>query len=170
MSGQRAGLEPWRWIGLPLGWCTLATILFGIPLHVFAWQLPEPVFLMVLAFAWAVIRPSVLAPFALLLGGLFLDIYWSGPLGLWALCLLIAYACAFAGRAMMAGQNQIILFVWYALVTATAFVAGYLFVMLDSKSSPGLVPLAWQFLATIVLYPFAQRLIDRFEDADVRFR
>ena len=46
----------------------------------------------------------------------------------------------------------------------------YLFVMLDSKSSPGLVPTAWQFLATIVLYPFAQRLIDRFEDADVRFR
>ena len=50
------------------------------------------------------------------------------------------------------------------------FVAGYLFVMLDSKSSPGLLPTAWQFLATIVLYPFAQRLIDRFEDADVRFR
>jgi rod shape-determining protein MreD len=28
----------------------------------------------------------------------------------------------------------------------------------------------WQFLATVVLYPFADRLIDRFEDADVRFR
>jgi len=169
MSNARP-LEPWRWIGLPLVWCALATIAFSIPLHVFTFQLPQPVFLMVLAFAWAVIRPSVLAPFALLLGGLFLDIYWSGPLGLWALCLLIAYACAFAGRSMMAGQSQIILLVWYGLVTATAFVAGYLFVMLDSKSSPGLIPLAWQFLATIVLYPFAQRLIDRFEDADVRFR
>ena len=170
MSAQRAGLEPWRWLGLPLLWCVLATILLGIPLHVFQWQLPVPVFPMALAFAWAVIRPSVLAPFALLLGGLFLDIYWSGPLGFWALCLLIAYACAFAGRSMMAGQNQIILFVWYGLVTATAFVAGYLFVMLDSKSTPGLIPLAWQFAATIALYPFAQRLIDRFEDADVRFR
>lgn len=169
MSAARP-LEPWRWIGLPLVYCAAVTILFGIPLHVFQWQLPEPVFLMVLAFAWAVIRPSVLAPFALLLGGLFLDVYWSGPLGLWALCLLIAYGCAFFGRSMMAGQSQLILFVWYALVTATAFVAGYLFVMLDSKSSPGLIPLAWQFLATIVLYPFAQRLIDRFEDADVRFR
>src|SRR5581483_6250463 len=99
------------------------TVLFSIPLHVFTFQLPQPIFLMVLAFAWAVIRPSVIAPFALLLGGLFLDVFWSGPLGLWALCLLIAYGCAFAGRSMMAGQNQIILFVWYALVTATAFVA-----------------------------------------------
>jgi len=42
--------------------------------------------------------------------------------------------------------------------------------MLDVKSTPGLVPLAWQFLATIVLYPFAHRLIEMFEDADVRFR
>lgn len=170
MSGNARPLEPWRWIGLPLLYALAATVLLAIPLHVQQWQLPQPVFLMVLAFAWAVIRPSVLAPFALLIGGLFLDIFWSGPLGLWALCLLIAYGCAFAGRAMMAGQNQIILFVWYALVTATAFVAAYLFVMLDSKSSPGLIPLAWQLVATIVLYPFAQRLIDRFEDADVRFR
>ena len=29
---------------------------------------------------------------------------------------------------------------------------------------------AGAFLATVVLYPFADRLIDRFEDADVRFR
>ena len=49
-------------------------------------------------------------------------------------------------------------------------VAAYLFVMLDSRSSPGLAPMAWQFVATIILYPFAQRLIDLFEDADVRFR
>jgi rod shape-determining protein MreD len=42
--------------------------------------------------------------------------------------------------------------------------------MLDSRSSPGIVPMLWQFVATIVLYPFAQRLIDLFEDADVRFR
>ena len=169
MSAARP-LEPWRWIGLPMLYAVAATILFGIPLHVFSLQLPEPVFPLALAFAWAVIRPSILAPFALLVAGLFLDLYWIGPLGLWALCLLIAYGAALSGRSMMAGQNPIILAVWYALVTATAFVAGYLFVMLDSKSSPGLLPTAWQFLATIVLYPFAQRLIDRFEDADVRFR
>jgi rod shape-determining protein MreD len=71
---------------------------------------------------------------------------------------------------MMAGQNRAILWAWYSLTCATALVAGYLFVMLDSRSSPGIVPLIWQFVATIVLYPFAQRLVDLFEDADVRFR
>ena len=169
MSAARP-LEPWRWIGVPMVQVMVATILFGVPLRVFGLQLPEPLFAMTLAFAWAVIRPSVLAPFAILVLGLFLDIFWGGPLGLWAICLLIAYGVALAGRTMMAGQNRLILWLWFALVTATALVAGFLFVMLDSKSSPGLIPLAWQFLATIILYPYAQRLIDLFEDADVRFR
>jgi rod shape-determining protein MreD len=48
--------------------------------------------------------------------------------------------------------------------------SGYMIVMLDSQSTPSVIAVAWQFLATIVLYPFAQRLIDLFEDADVRFR
>ena len=169
MSGARP-LEPWRWLGVPMVQAIVATIAFGIPLRAFSLQLPEPIFPMVLAFAWAVIRPSILAPFAILVMGLFLDFFWGGPLGLWALCLLIGYGGALAGRSMMAGQSWIILCVWYALVTATAMVAGYLFVMLDTRSTPGVVAMAWQFLATIILYPFAQRLIDLFEDADVRFR
>jgi rod shape-determining protein MreD len=163
-------LEPWRWLGVPMLQVAIATILFGVPLRAFGLQLPEPIFPMALAFAWAVIRPSMLAPFCVLAMGLFLDIFWGGPLGLWALCLLIAYGAALGGRSMMAGQNRAILWAWYGLITATAMVAGYVFVMLDSRSTPGIVPMAWQFLATIILYPFAQRLIDLFEDADVRFR
>jgi rod shape-determining protein MreD len=163
-------LEPWRWLGVPMLQVAIATILFGVPLRAFGLQLPEPIFPMALAFAWAVIRPSMLAPFCVLAMGLFLDIFWGGPLGLWALCLLIAYGAALGGRSMMAGQNRAILWAWYGLITATAMVAGYVFVMLDSRSTPGVVPMAWQFLATIILYPFAQRLIDLFEDADVRFR
>jgi rod shape-determining protein MreD len=146
------------------------TVLFGIPLRVFGLQLPEPVFPMAAAFAWAVIRPSVLAPFAVLLMGLFLDFFWGGPIGLWGLCLLVAYGMSLAGRTMMAGQSRAILWAWYGMVTAAAMLIGYLVVMLDVKATPGLVPLAWQFVATIILYPFAHRLIEMFEDADVRFR
>jgi rod shape-determining protein MreD len=169
MSAARQ-LTPWRWLGIPLLQCLGATILFGVPLRVWGLQLPEPVFPLAAAFAWAIIRPSVLAPFGILLMGLFLDLFWGGPLGLWALCLLIAYGIVLAGRNMMAGQSRAILWAWYALVTATALMAGYLFVMLDAKSTPSFLAVGWQFLATVLLYPFAHRLIEMFEDADVRFR
>ena len=48
--------------------------------------------------------------------------------------------------------------------------AGYLFTMLDTQGTPDLLSVGWQFLATVILFPVADRLIERFEDADVRFR
>ena len=147
-----------------------AVVVFGVPLRIWGLRLPEPVFPLAVVFAWGVIRPSVLAPFGVLVMGLFLDLYWGGPLGLWPICLLMAYGVILAGRNMVAGQSRLILWAWYGLVTATAMLAGYMIVMLDSRATPSLIAVAWQFVATIVLYPFAQRLIDLFEDADVRFR
>jgi len=167
---QVRSLEPWRWIGVPMVQLLALTVLFGIPLRVFGLQLPEPIFPMAAVFAWAVIRPSVIAPFAVLLMGLFIDYFWGGPIGLWALCLLVGYGVALGGRTMMAGQSRAILWGWYAVVTAAAQMLGYLFIMLDEKATPSLVSVGWQFLATIILYPFANRLIEMFEDADVRFR
>lgn len=169
MSAVRT-LDPWRWLGVPLVQVLIATVLFGIPLRIWGLQLPEPLFAMPVVFAWAVIRPSVLAPFGILIMGLFLDIFWGGAMGLWALCLLIAYGVLLAGRSMMAGQSRTILWVWYGIVAAIAQLSGYLFIMLDSKSMPSLTSVGWQYLATVVLFPFAYRLIDMFEDADVRFR
>jgi rod shape-determining protein MreD len=167
---QARTLDPWRWLGVPLVQAIGATILLGIPFRLWGMQLPEPVFPMPVVFAWAVIRPSAVAPMGILVMGLFLDLFWGGALGLWALCLLIAYGIVLAGRTMMAGQSRTILWIWYGMVTAIAQLAGYLFVMLDDRAMPSLVSVGWQFLATVVLYPFANRLIDMFEDADVRFR
>jgi len=163
-------LDPWRWLGVPLVQVLIVTVLFGIPLRIWGLQLPEPLFAMPVVFAWAVIRPSVLAPFGILIMGLFLDIFWGGAMGLWALCFLIAYGVLLAGRSMMAGQSKTILWVWYGIVAGIAQLSGYLFIMLDSKSMPSLASVGWQYLATVVLFPFAYRLIDMFEDADVRFR
>ena len=167
---QARTLEPTRWLGVPLLQALAVTVLFGIPIRLWGLQLPEPVFPMPVVFAWAVIRPSVLAPMGILLMGLFLDIFWGGSLGFWPLCLLIAYGVLLAGRSMMAGQSRTILWVWYGMVTAIALLSGYLFIMLDDKSMPSLAAVGWQYLWTVVLFPFAYRLIDMFEDADVRFR
>ena len=132
--------------------------------------LPEPVFALPVVFAWAVIRPSMLAPIGVMLMGLFLDLLWGAPEGLWAVCLLLPYGAVLAGRSILAGQPRLIMWGWYAAAVLLALGSGYLFTMLHAQSSPDLISVGWQFLATVVLYPFADRLIDRFEDADVRFR
>ena len=163
-------MTPWRWLGVPMLQVIAATLVFALPLRFWGYGLPEPVFAMPAVFAWAVIRPSMLAPVAVLVLGVFLDFLWNTPTAFWAVCLLLPYGVVLAGRAMLAGQSQLMMWVWYAASTALTLGAGYLFTMLDAQNAPDPISVGFQFLATVVLYPFADRLIDRFEDADVRFR
>jgi rod shape-determining protein MreD len=163
-------LDPWHWLGAPTLACILATLLFTTPIRVHGVQLPEPIFPLAPAFAWAVIRPSILAPAVILGMGLFLDLLWGGPLGLWPLSMLIGYAGILLSRSMMTGQSRAVLWSWFAAMTFLVMGAGYLLSMLDSGAAPSPMAAFWQFLPTVLLYPFAHRLIERFEDADVRFR
>jgi rod shape-determining protein MreD len=163
-------LAPWRWLGIPAVMALLASLVVATPLKVLGAQLPEPVFALVPAFAWAVIRPSMLAPFVLLLMGVLLDALWGSPIGLWPVCLLLAYAAVLASRSFMSGQSPVVMWVWYAAVTGLAMGAGYLITMIDAKSAPSTGAVLWQFAWTAALYPFAHQLINRYEDADVRFK
>lgn len=163
-------LAAFAWIGAPALLAVLATMALGVPFRVFGLALPEPVFPIALAFAWPVIRPSLLAPAVLLLLGLFLELYWGAPKGLWALSLLIAYAVVLLARSLLVGQAAATLAVWHLFAAALAFGAAYLFTLLDSGVAPSLIATGLQYAVTVVLFPLAYRLIRRFEDADVRFR
>ncbi len=163
-------LDPWRWIGIPTLLCLGATILFAMPVRAWGLQLPEPVFPLAPAFAWAVIRPSILAPLVLLTLGFFLDLLWGGPLGLWPLSMLLGYAVILFSRSIMSGQSRFVLGGWFAAMVLVAMTTAYLVTTLDVGYPPSIMAAFWQFLPTTLLYPFAHRLIDRFEDADVRFR
>jgi rod shape-determining protein MreD len=163
-------LQPWLWLGLPMFVCVVLTVLLGAPLRIFGLPLPEPIFAMVLAFSWAVIRPSVMGPFALLAIGLFTDLFYGSPVGLWTLSLLVAYFVALLARNLMAGQSGRVLWGWYVALTGVAFACAYLITMADAQITPSLTATGLQLLVTALLFPAAHRLIDRFEDADVRFR
>ena len=163
-------LDPLRWLGFPILVAVAPTLFLATPLRVFGLRLPEPVFPLVLAFAWAVIRPSMLAPVLLLALGLFLDLFWGGPIGLWALALLAAYGLVLGVRPILTGRGAVVLWIWYGAACALAFGVGTLVTALKTGAWPSPLALFWQFLITLLLYPFANRLIERFEDADVRFR
>ena len=163
-------LDPWRWIAAPMVLCMVATLLLAAPIKVIGLQLPEPVFAMVPAFAWAVLRPSVLAPLCLLVLGLFDDLVWGGRLGVWGLGLLAAYGLVLITRNMMSGQSRPMMWVWYGCAWSVGMGAVYLAIMLQTHNTPNLLAVAGQWLPTILLYSAADRLIVRFEDADPRFR
>jgi rod shape-determining protein MreD len=162
--------DPIRWIVLPMAACLVATLLLAAPIRVHGLQLPEPLFAMVPVFAWAVLRPSLIAPLCVLLLGLFCDLVWGGRLGLWGLALLVAYGFILLTRNMMIGQGRVMVWAWYSAAVLMAMATAYLAVRVETGNAPSLLAVAGQWLPTAALYPVADRLIDRFEDADPRFR
>jgi len=170
MSRPGQTLEPWRWLGLPALAAVVGTVLLDAPLRLFAFGLPEPVFPMALAFAWAVIRPSVLGPLILFVLGLFCDLFWSGPLGLWPTALIGVHVLALGGRNLMAGQGSVVMGAWYLAACCLGFGLAYGLATMTAHAEPSLFATAWQFGWTAALLPAVFWLVDRYEDADVRFR
>ena len=70
----------------------------------------------------------------------------------------------------MVGQSVRVLWVWYGVFTTLAFIVAYLVVVARAHATPNLINAVWQVGVTILLFPFARRLIEQFEDADIRFR
>jgi rod shape-determining protein MreD len=169
-AGAVQPLNPIQWLVAPALAAILAAMLFAAPLEAWGLRLPEPVFGLVLAFAWASLRPSVLAPFALLAVGLFQDLLWGDLLGLWPLALLAAYALTASARAVLVGQSFWTLWAWYFAAVAAAFGVAALLVWFHGREIPDLIGLGLQAAVTGGLFPVAWRLMNAFEDADVRFR
>ena len=163
-------LNPSAWLVAPTLACVIASILLAVPIKVFGLQLPEPVVSMAPAFAWAVIRPSILPPIALISLGLFQDGLWGDAVGLWPLALLGLYGSAFAIRRVLTGQDFWPMFVWYGGACAGGFAIALGLTYMISGVLPSLIGLSLQFLPTLALFPLAWGLIVRFEDADIRFR
>ncbi len=161
---------PTQWIFQPALIAVAATIVLATPVELFGLKLPEAVLPMALAFAWPLIRPSAIAPAVLMGLGLFLDIFWAGPLGLWALCLLSVYGLVLLSRKFLMGQEAVVLFAWYAACTLMAFALAYVIVALRAGNAPSLLALIGQVVPTLALYPVANFMLERFDDGDVRFR
>ncbi len=157
-----------RWILGPAVVCAGATVLFAAPIRVLGVALPEPVFPLVAAYVWAVLRPSVAAPFALAGLGLFLDLVWGGPVGLWPICLIAAHVLALSVRRLLSGEDFVVLWVWYAIACAVAFGVGVVSMRAASGIWPTLTGVALQAAVTVALFPLAWTLIERYHTDEAR--
>jgi len=142
MAGLTERLDPVRWMGVPMAACMGATLLFAAPIRVFGLRPPEPVFALVPVFAWAVLRPSLLAPLCLLVLGLFNDLVWGGRMGLWGLGLLVAYGFVLVTRNMMGGQSRLMMWVWWAATLTACMGSVYLAVRFTTGNSPNILAVA----------------------------
>ena len=161
--GRTRPVSPAAWILGPAAAAFGASLLLATPLQVAGLRLPEPVFAFVPAFAWALGRPSMSAPLALVILGVALDFLWHTPTGFWAMCLLVVYALTFFSRRMLAGQEVWALWGAYGVSCAGAMLVGFALTAFRAGIAPSLVGVALQLAVSVALFPFAWRLIERYE-------
>jgi len=158
------------WMAVTVVLCMVGSIIFAIPLKVFGLQPPEPVFSLVPVFVWGASRPSITAPLVILGLGVFQDLLWGSIFGLWPLCLLAAYLFVYAIRRFLSGQEFVIRWAWFCAACAVAFVVADVALTLADRTLPDLPGVAAQWLVTAALYPLANRLTERYENENARFR
>ncbi|MDQ1153674.1 hypothetical protein [Brevundimonas sp. SORGH_AS_0993] len=161
---------PLEWVVYPSLAAIAATVVLATPIQLFGLRLPEPVIPMVLAFAWPLIRPSMFAAVTLFVVGLFLDLFWNAPLGLWPLCLMAVYGGLLMSRNLLAGHEGLVRLGWYVACTLGAFGLAYVVVTARAGNAPSLTAVFGQIAPTLLLYPLANWMIERFDDGDIRFR
>lgn len=161
---------PLQWIVYPALISVAGVILLATPIKVFGLKLPEPILPMVLAFAWPLIRPTVLGPVVLFAVGVFLDIFLYHPLGLWPMALLGVYGLILGARSFLTGQDTLVLFGWYSAVVMLALTVIYLIATVIAGNAPSLVAFMGQAIPTLLLFPIAAWMIERFDDDEVRLR
>jgi rod shape-determining protein MreD len=169
-AGVVQPLNPLIWLGAPALACAAGSLLLTLPVEIAGVGLPQPVLAMIPAFAWAVIRPSLLAPFVLILVGLFQDLLWGDRLGLWPSALLAAYAIGVAARPLLAGQGFWTHWGWYLGALGAGFGVAVALTFFTVGQAPDPGGLAIQVIATAAVFWPAWRLIETYEGADVRFK
>ena len=86
------------------------------------------------------------------------------------LCLMGVYAVVLLSRNLLAGQQMLFLFAGYVGCVLAAFGVAYLIVTMRAANAPSLLSFAGQVIPTLILFPIAAWMLDRFDDGDVRFR
>jgi rod shape-determining protein MreD len=161
---------PLHWVVYPALICLALAIAFATPVRFLGFPPPEPVFPMMLAFAWPLIRPSMVGPVVLFFLGLFEDYLFNTPTGLWTLGLLGVYGVILVTRHLIIGQDHSVLFGWWLGAVGGAFTFDYLLVWAINQTAPSLIGFILQLAVTLCLFPFSNGLVQRFDDGDVRFR
>lgn len=135
-----------------------ALLLLLLILNAVSFALPfaaalQPSFVLIAVYFWAVYRPRLLPPVALLVIGIILDALLGLPFGLQALLFLLLYALLRAQRHYLSGQTFLIQWLGFTFVViAVAIVQWIVIGFIGAGFVPVHMPLVQAFV-TALLYP-----------------
>lgn len=91
-----------------------------VPAGVPGFSSVTPLLSVIAVFFWVIARPVLMPPAAVFGLGLFQDVLSGGPIGLWALTLLLVQYLSLSLRQFLVGQSFVLIWVGFASIVAGA--------------------------------------------------
>lgn len=124
-----------------------------VPAGVPGFSTVTPLLSVAVIFFWVVARPNLLPPAAVFCIGLLQDVLSGGPIGLWALTLLMVQYLSLSQRRFLAGQSFVLGWIGFASIVTGAACLAWLAACIyyDVLLSP--MPVLVQAALTVLVYP-----------------
>jgi rod shape-determining protein MreD len=153
----------WRAAALlvPFATILLATLAMPLPFAIKLggeWLMPSLPILAI--FLWAMYRPDLLPPFAVLVAGLLMDLLIDAPLGVSALAFLAAYAIVISQRLYWATLSGPGVLVGFVIVMFAAGTISWLATSFAHGQWVSPVPVLLEGIMSVIVFPLARHAFE----------
>ena len=131
----------------------LGVILLSVPLRLFQGYVPTPILPLLIVFLYALYDPEGLPAPVIFAGGLLHDILYGAALGPWASVYLLTAVLVSTQRSYFLGRARDVVWIGFAVVALAAMLALWAEMSLLKGGWMPILPAAYQFLITVLLYP-----------------
>lgn len=114
---------------------------------------PAPLFPLIALFVWSVRHPRFVAPWLIFLIGLFQDLLTGGPLGMWALSYLLAFAIARLRSTEPSAREFILLVARFSVMTCIASLVAWTAGSLSIGQPADPTSLVTEAVITLIVFP-----------------
>lgn len=112
-----------------------------------------PAFGLMAVYYWAVTRPEVFPPYAILAVGLLFDLLSAGPIGLWALVYIVVYGVVVSQQMLFFGRTFFVFWIGFVGACSVAGVVAWAVGSLYFTRFLSPAPIMTQLVITIIFYP-----------------
>jgi rod shape-determining protein MreD len=137
---------------LPVLSAVLLVMLVTLPVSLTGGLFPAPVLALTAVYFWALVRPDLMPPPAVLVVGLLEDFLSGGPPGVWATGFIAAYAFVDRQRENLAGLAGAAALLGFAVAMAVAAAATFVLTWVMYLRAPPVAPLLLAGVITVLFY------------------
>lgn len=138
---------------LPVLSALLLVLLVNLPVSLTGDLFPAPLLALTAVYFWALVRPDLMPPVAVLVVGVLEDLLSGGAPGVWATGFMAAYALVDRQRDNLAGLAGGAAVLGFAAAMGLAAAATFLLTWVMYLRAPPLAPLLLASVITVLFYP-----------------